>query len=286
MACPENQSCVSGTCVIPGAASVPPDASPDAPPGAVDTDRDSIPDDRDNCPMLANLDQANEDGDKFGDVCDLCPQISDNGADSDGDKIGDACDPNPGAADTVWLFNGFSAGLPAWSRSDHWTGAGGNVVATSGNGTNDGEYLVTPFTTAATPDNFSVTMSVTVQTLSGSTSGDHSVGIEIWDSSAMKGVDCALDQEPAAQNSLLYLADDFKNLGKSVAVTWTPGTQYLITLARHGAAYTCTVTGPGLAQPATLSGNSNVVPRDGNAIDIWAYGTTAQYGSVFIAGRP
>lgn len=281
---------MSGYCEIPGAANMPPDGSPDAPPGTVDTDRDGIPDDHDNCPMVPNTDQANEDGDAFGDACDPCPQISGTGADSDGDKIGDACDPNPAAADTVWLFNGFSTGLPAWSRSDHWvSGTGnlaGNVIATAGNGNNDGEFLVAPFNTAAAPDNFSIAMSVTV-TLNGTASGDHSAGIEIWDSSAMKGVDCALDQDPSQnENPLVYLADDFKNLNTSMPVAWTPGTQYLVTLSRHAKVYTCTVTGPGIAQPITVSGNSNVVPRDGNAIDIWAYGTIAQYGSVFIAGRP
>jgi hypothetical protein len=61
--------------------------------------------------------------------------------------------------------------------------------------------------------------------------------------------------------------------------------QYLITMSRHGSTYACQVTGPG-GTTAKPSGNSNLVPRDGNAVDIWAFGATAQYGSVEIIGRP
>ena len=173
--CPDGQSCsaMASACSRADWAQTPGPpmrGSPDAPPGTIDTDKDGIPDNLDNCPNLANTDQANEDGDKFGDACDACPHISDTGAtDSDGDGIRDACDPNPAAADRVWLFDNFVAGLPAWSRSDHWTAAGGNVVATAaGDPATDSEYLVTQFTSASSPDNFSVTMSVLVQAMMGS----------------------------------------------------------------------------------------------------------------------
>ncbi|MDD3814727.1 MAG: thrombospondin type 3 repeat-containing protein [Desulfocapsaceae bacterium] len=52
--CPEGQFCSSGFCVI-----------------GVDSDNDGISDDTDNCPDVANPDQADADGDGIGDVCDL-----------------------------------------------------------------------------------------------------------------------------------------------------------------------------------------------------------------------
>lgn len=78
-----------------------------------DGDHDGIPDSTDNCPNVANANQANADGDSFGDVCDACPNdpLNDvdhdgvcgnmdncptvanaNQLDSDGDGLGDACD--------------------------------------------------------------------------------------------------------------------------------------------------------------------------------------------------
>ncbi len=62
-----------------------------------DTDQDSITDDVDDCPNLANADQTDSDEDGIGDACDNCSSISNadqsdsNGYD-DGDGIGDACE--------------------------------------------------------------------------------------------------------------------------------------------------------------------------------------------------
>ena len=71
-----------------------------------DGDNDGVPDDVDNCPAVANPDQANLDGDPFGDACDddqdgdgvlnvddNCPvNTNADQADIDQDGFGDACD--------------------------------------------------------------------------------------------------------------------------------------------------------------------------------------------------
>ena len=63
---------------------------------ATDLDGDGIPNTSDNCPTVANSDQANNDTDALGDSCDNCPFVANpDQADTDGDKVGDACDNCP-----------------------------------------------------------------------------------------------------------------------------------------------------------------------------------------------
>jgi hypothetical protein len=58
-----------------------------------DSDNDGIFDSDDNCINKPNMNQANSDGDDYGNVCDNCPLIPNNDqADIDGDNIGDVCD--------------------------------------------------------------------------------------------------------------------------------------------------------------------------------------------------
>jgi Thrombospondin type 3 repeat/Bacterial TSP3 repeat len=76
-----------------------------------DADQDGRPDASDNCPARANADQADNDGDHEGDVCetdddndgradqaDNCPLVANPGqVNSDTDGLGDACDPDDDA---------------------------------------------------------------------------------------------------------------------------------------------------------------------------------------------
>lgn len=72
--CVEGEFCSSGFCVI-----------------GDDSDGDGISDDTDNCPGVANPDQADSDGDGIGDVCDLyyCVYLGDEIC---GDNLDNDCD--------------------------------------------------------------------------------------------------------------------------------------------------------------------------------------------------
>jgi hypothetical protein len=62
----------------------------------MDSDSDLIGNICDNCPNIANSDQADNDGDGIGNLCDNCPNIfNPNQLDSDSDFLGDICDNCP-----------------------------------------------------------------------------------------------------------------------------------------------------------------------------------------------
>lgn len=65
-----------------------------------DLDLDGICGGVDNCPLVSNSDQANQDTDAHGDSCDNCP-LDENGGQEDGDSdgLGDVCDCAPDDGD-------------------------------------------------------------------------------------------------------------------------------------------------------------------------------------------
>lgn len=297
--CPEHQACVAGFCAVPGGQG-PDGGAPDAPPGTVDTDKDGMPDNMDNCPTVANPDQLDEDGDRVGDACDACPHIASAAAtDSDGDGLPDACDPNPTGTtrDTLWLFEGFHAGPPmGWARSNDWDKGGDNdtVRITAPGGSMDNiEFLTLPLTspgrTAYT--NYTITTSFTIDSTTGNNGPE--VGISVFDESG-KTVVCSLWEDSgngtsAGTNPHLGMYDlkmgGAINLDKSQPFSWKPGVTYTLTLVHRGTANSCTVATPG-SQPMTASMTSSVAPANGADSSLFAFGATARFDWVFVAGTP
>ena len=199
---------------------------------ANDVDGDGIPNTSDNCPMKANANQADEDTDAQGDVCDNCPPFPSMGADADADGVGDICDPHlliPG--DSIALFEGFrGATLPAgWIAAGNWSVQNGNLIVT----TNDTalKTVVIPY---AHTQNQTISAFATITALENDLGG--SVGIvDRFDGN--EGIVCGGGRAGGDLFGLINAANGvFQN---SEPHPFDVGTLYRITMTRTGKTYGC-----------------------------------------------
>ncbi|MDC2891168.1 thrombospondin type 3 repeat-containing protein [Psychrosphaera algicola] len=96
--------------------------------GPIDSDNDGIDDNLDNCPNMANSDQADNDNDGLGNVCDATPNGG--STDSDSDGIADSLDNCPNMANS--------------DQADNDSDGLGNVC----DATPNGDYSCTEYTSS------------------------------------------------------------------------------------------------------------------------------------------
>jgi len=280
--------CVAGACRVgPGGSN---DASGDGP--LVDTDRDGIADDVDNCPNVANPDQADEDKDGIGDACDPCPIVAGASPDTDGDHIPDACDPHPSVAgDTFIAFSGFPGGVVPTG----WT-ATGTVMAQNGDVSLIANAAVSSGASVLAPDaaftNGTITALVTFDT--GVAIGmftDAGVMVTLLNPTTGDNVQCGLYQSDVSKPTTreLDLFDSVANGGrgpdlKSGTLPFVPGTPYQVVLSRQGTTYTCSAAPVGGAV-VTISASNNSAPA-GAVPGVLGYDGTSHVGYVMVVHSP
>lgn len=99
-----------------------------------DTDGDGVPNETDNCPLVANPGQENPDGDSFGSACDNCPSLaSANQTDTDGDGVGNVCDncisnANPDQINTDGDLYGDACDNCPTNNSANFTDTDGDLI--------------------------------------------------------------------------------------------------------------------------------------------------------------
>lgn len=250
-ACPDGELCIGdGTgahyCMIVGELpvndgavdSLPLDAAPDAP--SADRDGDGVPNATDNCPDVANADQADEDADTLGDVCDPCPPSTTN-TDTDNDGVGDDCDPHPQVAgDHIAVFEGFNTMPTGWSYTGTWSVSGGSLQVSAA----DGTYL------NARRPGVSAHESVAAGLRVLSTTGTNYRPAGVFDNATFNGntttyatlcafmITSAGDGTPNTPLLDLYRNPAASALDRS-SLAWTTGQELVVVMGRNDTQYGC-----------------------------------------------
>lgn len=277
--CPENQACVGGVCG--GAEDAVLDAMSDA---LIDTDGDGIPDDKDNCPKVANPDQVDEDGDGVGDACDPCPVDKDN-SDPDGDGVAGLCDPHPNTpGDKIIAFEGFHGPLP-----DTWKVVGaGTVAVTADYGviTNAANQVTALVAKDATPPfgNGMIMANVIVDATPGAARTALSIGLP-YNSSTDRGILCQLLQGSTTTARELSLFDSLGNVEPADNhLVWQTMTFYRLAMVRNGSNYACSMTDANAVVTAANGSDGNTPSV--SEVALIASGTTVHVGWVLVVSSP
>ncbi|MDB4956304.1 MAG: hypothetical protein JWO36_3873 [Myxococcales bacterium] len=250
--CPSGLSCVAGMCRSGGASGVCGQGNRDGGVDAVvrdgspsDVDGDGIPNTSDNCPTKSNANQADEDNDTLGDVCDPCPwsgTTADN-HDSDGDGVGDGCDPRPNVVgDRIVLFEGFAGGVlpPGAMAVGPWMFSGGTASTVSG-----------PQSTLVWP--IPITSAETVfahGTLDQVTNGKGDVEVlDAFEVANARGIGCSIGWPSGAVQPLMFLLDTGPNVVlSSMQMTAPLGIQTTFRIDRTAMGFQCKT----IPQPNTV----------------------------------
>jgi len=278
--CPDGQFCVAHdgvqTCELDPDAFPPP---PPPPPAERDSDGDGVIDDIDNCPELANPDQADEERDRVGDACDPCP-IADDNADADADGLGDACDPNPTTpGDTLVSFAGFADGLPpGWTASGLFNAGGGEGVAMAGD---TASALVTFPSPASERVEIRAAATAVAITANGQNLGAVNV-VEQLAPGTDKAVACQLSRlsDGSQQQLRIFNTSTSEIVNTGGHPFGVPG-ELELRLRRNGTQYLCHATSPALE----LGGTAALAPQDPR-IGLRVRGAIATYHWVMIVASP
>ncbi len=180
-----------------------------------DNDNDGILDPDDNCPLVANADQADGDNDEVGDACDTendsdldgiadnidnCPNVPNpNQLDLDSDEIGYLCD------DDIANYFDYCGDEAVFADEDQVT-----IVATAVNGSNH-KLLV--------PIELNVSGDIDLSTI---------VKEAVWLKAGNDSADFTLDVDASGGSLSLVL-----EAGANGLRAWNPSTQYKIKLCHH-----------------------------------------------------
>jgi hypothetical protein len=237
-----------------------------------DRDNDTVIDALDNCPDVVNPDQADEEADGVGDLCDPCPPFEGND-DGDGDGVGGACDPNPDTpGDRMVSFAGFSSPLP------NTRALSGQFLAGAGEGLASANETTSAIASFASPSAKRIEIRAAARLLTITATGQNLGAVNVVERflpADDRGIACQLSSLADGTQQQLRIFD----LDKVAVVNTAPhplatGAEVELRLRRSGETYSCRSTSPlleiaGSAMFAPASPRIGLRVRGASALFHW-----------------